>query len=85
MQTIVKKWFQDKEFGFLENGKGPDILVRKAELLKCSYLKVGAVVEFECHTDNKGLIAKRVSLLRKKNTQHNKQREPKKFHFGVMT
>lgn len=85
MQTVVKKWFQDKGFGFLENGKGPDIMVRKADLIKCSYLKVGAIVEFECHIDNKGLIAKKVSLSRKKNTNHNKQRDPKNFRFGVMT
>lgn len=85
MQTVVKKWFQDKGFGFLENGKGPDIMVRKADLIKCSYLKVGATVEFECHTDNKGLIAKKVSLSRKKNTNNNKQRDPQNFRFGVMT
>ncbi len=85
MQTTVKKWFQDKGFGFLDNGKGPDIMVRKAELVKCSYLKVGSIVEFECHSDTKGLIAKKVSLLRKNNNKSNGSRETRKNPFGVMT
>lgn len=85
MQTIVKKWFQDKGYGFLENGTGPDIMVRKKELIKCSYLKVGSIVEFECHIDDLGLIAKKVSLLRKKNNTQNGTRGIKKNPFGVMT
>ena len=86
MQTLVKKWFQDKGFGFLENGKGPDILVRKAELIKCSYLKVGSTVDFECHIDNKGLVAKKVSLTRKnKNTNNQNKQRNNNFPFGVMT
>jgi len=63
LQTQVKKWFQDKEYGFLENGREPDIMVRKTELIKCSYLKVSSIVEFECHIEDQGLIAKKVSLL----------------------
>jgi len=85
LQTLVKKWFQDKEYGFLENGTGPDIMVRKAELIKCSYLKVGAIVEFECHIDGKGLMAKKVRLSRKKNNTQNKQRGSRTNPFGVMT
>lgn len=89
MQTLVKKWFQDKEYGFLENGTGPDIMVRKTELIKCSYLKVSSIVEFECHIDGQGLIAKKVSLLPKKrniqNKQMNKQRGSRTHPFGVMT
>lgn len=89
MQTLVKKWFQDKGYGFLENGAGPDIMVHKAELINCSYLKIGSIVEFECHTDNQGLIAKKVSLLPKKrkiqNKQMNKQQGSRTHPFGVMT
>ena len=89
MQTLVKKWFQDKEYGFLENGTGPDIMVRKAELIKCSYLKVRSIVEFECHIDGQGLIAKKVSLLPTKsktqNNHQNKQRGSRTHPFGVMT
>ena len=85
MQTLVKKWFQDKEYGFLENGTGPDIMVRKAELIKCSYLKVCSIVEFECHIDDQGLIAKKVSLLPKKSKIQNKQRGSRTHPFGVMT
>ncbi len=85
MQTIVKKWFQDKGFGFLENGKGPDIMVRKAELVNCQYLKVGSIVEFECHTDGRGLMAKKVSLKRKKNNKQNGHRGVRNNPFGVMT
>jgi len=73
LQTQVKKWFQDKEYGFLENGTGPDIMVRKKELIKCSYLKARAIVEFECHIEGKGLVAKKVSLLPKKRNIKNKQ------------
>ena len=85
MQTVVKKWFQDKGYGFLENGTGPDIMVRKNELIKCSFLKVGSIVEFECHSDDRGLIAKKVSLLRKKNKIENGHRGTRKNPFGVMT
>ncbi len=85
MQTLVKKWFQDKGYGFLENGTGPDIMVRKTELINCSYLKVGSIVEFECHTDDRGLIAKKVSLSRNKNKIQNKHRGSRTHPFGVMT
>jgi hypothetical protein len=50
-------------------------------------LKVGATVEFECHTDKQGLIAKNVMLSHQKkvNNQNNKNRSNKDFRFGVMT
>ncbi len=86
MQTTVKKWLKDKDFGFLDNGGGPDIFVRKADLINCQYLKVGATVEFECQPDKRGLIARKVKLI---NPNHNKRnsgkpnvREPR---IGVMT
>ena len=92
MQTIVKKWFKDKKFGFLDNGGGSDIMVRQADLIKCQYLKVGAMVEFECHADKKGLVAKKVKLSNQspKGGQQNgghrnnkaNNREP---YIGVMT
>jgi len=88
LQTLVKKWFQDKGYGFLENGTGPDIMVRKAELINCSYLKVSSIVEFECHIDDRGLIAKKVKLSRKKNNTQNGSRGShgsRTNPFGVMT
>ncbi len=87
MQTTVKKWFRDKESGFLDNRGGPDIMVRKADLVDCQFLKVGATVEFECHPDKQGLIAKKVKLSNQKNRhgQNNGKRNPKEFPFGVMT
>ena len=87
MQTVVKKWFRDKNSGFLENGSGPDIMVRKADLVNCQFLKVGATVEFECHPDKRGLIAKKVKLSHQKNSngQRNGNRSPKEFRPGVMT
>jgi CspA family cold shock protein len=83
LQTVVKKWFRDKDYGFLDNGAGPDILVRKADLLNCQYLKNGVTVEFECHADKRGLVAKKVSLSRKRKltAKHNAKANP----FGVMT
>ena len=85
MQTLVKKWFEDKGYGFLENGTGPDIMVRKSELIKCTYLKVNSLVEFECHIDNRGLIAKKVRLSRTKNNTQNRSRGSRTNPFGVMT
>lgn len=86
MQTVVKKWFREKDYGFLDNGSGPDIMVRKADLVKCQFLKVGAMVEFECHVNKQGIIAKKVSLSRQSNqqNQHNK-RNSQPHPFGVMT
>ena len=82
MIATVKKWFRDKDFGFIENGDGPDIMVRKSDLTNCGFLKSGANVEFECHQDKQGLIAKKVKLkpATNKNTD---QKKP--FKFGVMT
>jgi len=87
LHTIVKKWFRDKDSGFLDNGGGPDIMVHKAELVNCQFLKVGAAVEFECHTNKHGLIAKNVKLLNQKglNSQHKGKRSSKEFRPGVMT
>ena len=88
LQTIVKKWFRDKNFGFLDNGNGPDIKVDMADLINCDFLKVGASVEFECHADKRGLIAKKVKLLQKikSNNQNFKGKaKTKEFRPGVMT
>ncbi|SHO43725.1 hypothetical protein [Desulfopila aestuarii] len=84
MQTVVKKWFRDKNSGFLDNGGGSDILVRKEDLVGCAFLKVGAVVEFECHVTKQGLIAKKVSLSHQKKF-NNVNKTTKEFRFGVMT
>ena len=87
LQTIVKKWFRDKDSGFLDNGGGPDIMVRKTDLVNCQFLKVGATVEFECHSDRRGLIAKKVKFLpqNKSTGQHNGKRSKRAFRPGVMT
>jgi len=87
LQAVVKKWFREKNYGFLDNGSGPDVMVRKANLVNCQYLKVGSTVEFECHTDNRGLIAKNVRLARQRNErqQSNGNRSPRNNPFGVMT
>ncbi len=87
MQTVVKKWFRDKDSGVLDNGGGPDIMVRKADLVNCQFLKVGVIVEFECYPDKRGLIAKKVKIMHKNKSggQHNGKRETKPFRPGVMT
>jgi cold shock protein len=86
LQTTVKKWFKDKNFGFLANGNASDIMVRQADLVKCQYLKVGATVEFECHADKKGLVAKKVRLVNQQSNSHNKKAAHKaEPYFGVMT
>ena len=87
MQTVVKKWFRDKDSGFLNNGGGPDIMVQKADLMNCQFLKVGAAVEFECHPTKQGLVAKKVKLLPQNKTsgQNNRKRSTKEFRPGVMT
>lgn len=87
MQTKVKKWFRDKDCGFLDNGAGPDIMVRKADLVNCQFLKVGVTVEFECHPDKQGLIARKVKLSNQKtsNGPNNGNRNSREFRPGVMT
>ena len=89
LQATVKKWFRDKDSGFLGNGSGPDIMVSKADLVNCEFLKVGVMVEFECHSDKRGLIAKKVKLLpmKKSNGQNNNKgkHKVKEFRPGVMT
>jgi cold shock CspA family protein len=84
LQTLVKKWFKDKESGFLDNGDGADIMVRKADLVNCQFLKVGATVEFECHSDKRGLVARKVKLSNQKRAQH-EDRGKKPYRPGVMT
>ncbi len=88
LQTIVKKWFRDKNSGFLDNGNSPDIMVVKSDLVNCEFLKIGVMVEFECHSDKRGLIAKNVKIMKqnKSNSQNNKgKRNAKEFRPGVMT
>ena len=87
MQTVVKKWFREKESGFLDNGGGSDILVSKDNLVNCKFLKVGAMVEFECHSNDRGLVAKKVKLLpQNKLGGHGAvNRSTKPFRPGVMT
>lgn len=87
LQTVIKKWFRDKDTGFLDNGGGADIRVSKADLLNCQFLKVGANVEFECHAENQKLIAKKVKLLhqKKSNGQRNGGQGAKEYRPGVMT
>lgn len=84
MKTTVKKWFKDKEYGFLENGSGPDVFVCKSDLENCHYLRVGVSVDFECHLNEKGLVAKYVKLVR--DHPQPAQRRPRNQRvFGVMT
>ena len=88
LQTVVKKWFRDKDSGFLDNGGGPDIMVCKTDLVNCQFLKVGATVEFECHSAKRGLIAKKVKLMHHHNKSadhHNGQRSKRPYRPGVMT
>lgn len=88
LQTTVKKWFRDKNSGFLDNGSGADIMVTKHDLVNCEFLKVGVTVEFECHSDKRGLIAKKVKLLhqnRSNGQNNNGKHNPKEFRPGVMT
>ena len=89
MQTVVKKWFRDKDSGFLDNGGGTDIMVSKGDLVNCQFLKVGASVEFECHIGPQGLVARKVKLLPQKKPngqgQGRDKRAAKPFRFGVMT
>lgn len=72
MQTEVKKWFKDKGYGFLANGNGPDIMVRKANLENCQFLKPGVMVEFECYPEDKGLLAKKVKLVKTQSKPNNR-------------
>ncbi len=83
----MKKWLKDKCFGFLDNGSGPDIMVRQADLIKCQYLKVGALVEFECHPDKKGLVAKKVKIANSSNNtgRHKNNHSVQEPYYGVMT
>ena len=93
LKTVVKKWFRDKSTGFLDNGNGADIMVSKADLVNCEFLKVGVTVEFECHADKQGLTAKKVKLLpqnksNNKNNNNNRnkgKRTTKEFRPGVMS
>lgn len=87
MQTRVKKWFRDRDSGVLDNGNGPDIIVHKADLINCQFLKVGATVEFECHSGKQNIIAKKVKLAHQKpgTWQQKKQQSTKEFRYGVMT
>jgi len=89
LQAVVKKWIKDKEYGFLHNGSGPDILIRKSDLVQCQYLKAGATVEFECHPVKEGLIAKKVTLVRENKSRResngNRNKSGGAKFIGVMT
>jgi len=83
----VKKWFRDKDSGFLDNKGGHDIVVRKADLVDCQFLKVGVTVQFECHTENQMLVPRKGRLSNQKHSdgQNNRNHAQKPIRFGVMT
>jgi len=86
MQTTVKKWFDKKGFGFLNNGsdQAPDIMVHASELKNCDYLRPGRTVEFEIHVNDKGLIAKNVKLVRDREAPRTHVKSNKnKPHIGI--
>jgi cold shock CspA family protein len=87
LQAVVKKWFRETDTGVLDNGNGPDITVGKADLIGCRFLKVGATVDFECHPEKQGLVARKVKLSNqnKPNGKKSPKRAAKPFRFGVMT
>ncbi len=89
MQAVVKKWFREKEYGFIDNGSGPKIMVRKSDLVRCQFLKAGTTVEFECHLDKECLIAKNVRLIRQNSggqgSSGNRNKGGKPGFIGVMT
>lgn len=85
LQSFVKKWFRDKDYGFIDNGSGPDIIVRKSDLVNCQFLKVGSTVEFECHPDNRGLIARNVRFKRQRNDGQMNGYQNGSKPIGVMT
>lgn len=74
MRTTVKNWFSQKGYGFLNNGSenAPDIIVHASELKNCEFLKSGRLVEFECHFNDKGLVAKNVKLVHEETTRPTK-------------
>lgn len=87
MQGKIKKWFKDREYGFIENGSSPDIIVRKESLVKKHPIKPGSLVSFEVTIENNKLLAKKVSLV-----HHNNQTKKKHTHsnnnpgfIGVMS
>lgn len=60
-------------------------MVRKADLKNCQFLKIGVNVEFECHVDKRGLIARNVKLLKQQNAgrnQNNHNRNNVKDNHG---
>lgn len=80
MQTTVNRWFTDKGYGFLHNGgDAPDIIVHTQELKNCQYLRPGRTVEFECHINSKGLVAKNVRLVQ---SQQRSTRQPNEHQYS---
>lgn len=87
MLTTVKRWFTDKGYGFLHNGgDAPDIMVHANELKNCEYLRPGRTVEFECHINSKGLVARNVRLVqdssRTTNQRHTQQYPSQRTAYG---
>lgn len=78
LQSVVKKWFRDKDYGFIENGQGPDVYVHKTSLANCQFLRQGVTVEFDCFPDKTGLKAKNVRVVRQEKAP------PRPRHIGVM-
>lgn len=60
-------------------------MVSKGDLVDCQFLKVGALVEFECHLGEKGLVAKKVKLVSRSKSAGDTKGKKKEFRFGVMT
>jgi cold shock protein len=63
-------------------------MVTRADPVNFEFLNVGVTVKFECHSDERGLIAKKIKLLQqnKSSGKNNKgKHSADEFRPGVMT
>lgn len=82
LQSEVKCWYNEKKFGFIKNGQGPDIFVHASELKNCEFLKPGVKVQFTVFPDNNRLVAKEVSLVRLPRQNHQNQNNGQRYNQG---
>lgn len=62
MQGTVKKWFDDRGFGFITREDGTDLFVHHSALQGVRQLSIGDAVTFETRKGRRGQEAANVSL-----------------------
>lgn len=63
LQGKITKFFDDKKYGFIQDTEKQSRFFHITECLNPNEIRIGASVQFEPFSEQKGLVAKAVSVI----------------------